>query len=85
MSNWTADINEFRHFLRLEKGLSPHSIEAYENDLKKLISYLEMVEMELRPEEVDSQLLQQFIQWIGETGLNARSQSRIISGIKAFY
>lgn len=85
MNPWAIDINEFRHFLKLEKGLSPHSIEAYENDLKKLISYLEMLELERSPEEVDSKLLQQFIQWIGETGLNARTQSRIISGIKAFY
>lgn len=85
MQNWNKDISEFRHFLKLEKGLSPHSIEAYENDLKKLVSYLELLEQDLKPEEIDSKFLQQFIRWIGELGLNARTQSRIISGIKSFY
>ncbi len=85
VGNWNKDINEFRHFLKLEKGLSPHSIEAYERDILKLVSFIEMVGEELKPEEVDSKLLQQFIQWIGESGLNARTQSRIISGVKAFY
>lgn len=85
MNTWATDINEFRNFLKLEKGLSPHSVEAYRNDLRKLVSYLEILDLELSPEEVDSKLLQQFIQWIGELGLNARTQSRIISGIKAFY
>jgi len=85
MKQWDSHINEFRHFLKLEKGLSPHSIEAYERDIRKLVSYLEMVGSELKPEEVDSRLLQDFIQWIAESGLNARTQSRIISGLKAFY
>src|SRR5210317_214318 len=82
---WDQDIIEFRHFLKLEKGLSPQSIEAYENDLKKLISYVDMLQLDISPEEIDSKLLQQFIHWIGDTGLNSRSQSRIISGIKAFF
>lgn len=85
VNNWDSNINNFRHFLKLEKGLSPNSIEAYERDILKLVSYLDMVGSELKPEEVDSKLLQQFIQWIAESGLNARSQSRIISGMKAFY
>ncbi len=85
MSNWNDAIQDFRHFLKLEKGLSVHSVEAYERDIRKLVSYIEMAELSLKPEDVDSNLLQQFIQWIGDSGLNARSQSRIISGIKAFY
>lgn len=44
-----------------------------------------MVGKNLKPEEVDGKLLQDFIQWIAETGLNSRTQSRIISGLKAFY
>jgi integrase/recombinase XerD len=85
VKHWDSNINDFRHFLKLEKGLSIHSIEAYERDIRKLVSFLEMVGSELKPEEVDYKILQEFIQWIAETGLCARSQSRIISGLKAFY
>lgn len=85
MQSWEQDIKEFRHFLKLEKGLSVHSLEAYERDLRKLLNYMEMTGVERRPEDVDLRLLQDFIRWIGEVGLNARTQSRIISGIKAFY
>jgi len=85
VSKWNDAIQDFRHFLKLEKGLSAHSVEAYERDVRKLVSYIDMEEMSLEPEDVDSKFLQQFIQWIAESGLNARSQSRIISGVKAFY
>ncbi len=83
--DWKSHISGFKSFLKLEKSLSDNSIEAYVNDLSKLISFLEIRQYNIAPEEVSLFHLEEFIQWINELGLSSRSQARIISGIKAFY
>ncbi len=83
--SWENDITAFKNFLKLEKGLSDNSVKAYENDLRKLILFLEEREFEHGLEAVDSSLLNDFIRWVNEAGLNERSQSRIISGIRSFF
>lgn len=71
--------------MKLERSLSPNSIEAYENDIIKLISYCQIPSPSLSLKEMSLQNLQAFIQWLAELGLSARSQARIISGVKSFY
>jgi integrase/recombinase XerD len=85
VNSWELDIKEFKSFLKLEKGLSENSVKAYENDLRKLFQYMEIIGVEKDLSSLDHLLLQGFIRWVNEIGLNARSQSRIISGIKSFY
>lgn len=82
---WAELAKNFESFLKLEKSLSPHSVEAYLNDISKLTTFLEMKGMSLSPEDITLQDLQECIAWIHEMGLVPRSQARIISGIKAFY
>ncbi len=72
-------------YLKLEKGLAENSVKAYENDLKKLLQFFEETGFEGGPELVNARLLQDFVHWINATGINARSQSRIISGIRSFF
>ena len=83
--DWKSYISGFRTFLKLEKSLSANTIEAYINDVSKLISFLEIKNCNLPPESITMTNLNEFIRWINELGLGARSQARIISGIKAFY
>jgi len=78
-------IKEYEGFLKLEKGLSPHSIEAYLSDLKKLEQFRLYAGIAGGPEMLTTEQLGQFLIWISELGLSARSQARILSGIKAFY
>ena len=85
VESWKNDIKDYKSFLKLEKGLSENSIKAYENDMGKLLQFMEMVGEEKDLEDVDRLLLHEFIKWVNEIGLNARTQSRIISGIKSFY
>ncbi|MEA3478852.1 MAG: tyrosine-type recombinase/integrase, partial [Bacteroidota bacterium] len=82
---WQSYINGFRNYLQLEKSLSANSVEAYLHDIRKLTEYLEMNESDIKPEEVQIIDLKAFIKWINELGLSARSQARIVSGIKTFY
>jgi len=85
MITWEFTINEFINFLKLERALSGNSIEAYKNDIKKFIQYLEAKGLSLLPHQIESEHLQNFIHWINELGISPRSQSRVISGIKSFY
>jgi integrase/recombinase XerD len=54
-------------------------------DIEKLTQYLQLNHSLKNPSELKLADLQQFLKWIGELGLSATSQSRIISGIKSFY
>lgn len=83
--NWGPVIKEFEGFLKLEKGLSKNSVEAYLADMGKLTSFLENEDIRLEPGELEQEHLQLFLVWINNNGLSARSQARILSGIKAFY
>ena len=83
--NWIPTIKGFKNYLQLERSLSSNSIEAYLHDVKKFVQYLELKEIEVIPEKVEQQHIEEFLQWVSEIGLNARSQARILSGLKAFY
>ncbi len=82
---WRNALKDFEGFLKLERGLSPNSIVAYISDIRKLMQYMEMQQLEGGPDELDHDQLFDFLVWISELGLSARSQARILSGLKAFY
>ena len=83
MSNWSRYITEFVSFLKIEKGLSSNSIIAYQNDVEKLASYCQ--EQKINIKEVEYTHLKSFVTELYDIGLSARSQARIISGIKQFF
>ena len=83
--HWPDYISDFVTYLKLEKSLSQNSIDAYVSDINKLVSYIQFSGVGLLPSEITLQNLQEFLNWINELGLSARSQARIISGIKSFY
>ncbi len=83
--NKTAYVNGFRAFLKLERSLSEHSIQAYLNDLAKLEQYFEAIGQTLNVNTLKLKDLREFISWLNSLGLQASSQARILSGIKAFF
>ncbi len=82
---WEAYKKGFKAYLRLEKSLSDNSVEAYLRDVHKLTDYLQASNQLLSPSAITLKHLQQFVKWIGELGMTATSQARIISGIRGFY
>lgn len=82
---WESYRRGFDAFLRLEKSLSQHSVDAYNHDIEKLTAFLEENNIAVQPSEITLNHLQEFLKWLNQTSLNARSQMRIISGIRAFY
>lgn len=83
--SWQSYIKGFSSYLKLEKSLSSNSNEAYVHDIEKLFTFLNSNLLNVSPEKLTLEHLQDFIKWINEEGMSARSQARIISGIKAFY
>lgn len=83
--NWKIYIKNFISYLKLEKGLSPQSVEAYSQDINKLTQFLALKEYEESPKEIEGKHLSEFLHWINDLELAASSQSRILSGLKAFF
>ncbi|MEJ5996059.1 site-specific tyrosine recombinase XerD [Pedobacter sp. Du54] len=83
--NKAAYLNGFKAYLKLERSLSEHSIEAYLNDVAKLEQYFESLGRDLNIKALKLRDLRAFISWLNALGMQASSQARILSGIKAFF
>jgi integrase/recombinase XerD len=82
---WNQAFRDFENFLRLEKSLSENSIMAYRDDVEKLRRYFEEQKREISPTDVSYNDLKGFLSWYGTDNSNTRTQSRVLSGIRAFY
>lgn len=82
---WQRSLRDFETYLRLEKSLSENSISAYLDDVGKLYSYFSEKEDEILPVSVSYKDLVAFLVWYSERNSNARTQSRVLSGIRAFF
>ena len=82
---WPVAIKQFQGYLRLEKSLSPNSVEAYVRDITKLQQFLVLEQRHLGPVQVGTPVLRAFLATLQGLGLSATSQARTLSGLKAFY
>lgn len=73
----------FLRYLKLERGYSPNTIEAYTHDIDYLLKFLQ--DEHLAVEDVRLLHLEQFAARIYEFGVSSRSQARIISGVRTFF
>jgi integrase/recombinase XerD len=80
---WERKIKEYIGYLKIEKGLALNSILAYQSDIDKLRDFA--VTLDIQPEQIKLTHLKQFLVELYDLGLSARSQARIVSGIKQFY
>lgn len=74
---------KYKSYLLLEKGLSANSVEAYTDDVNKLLRYFETEDLKLQ--EITLDHLQQFVAQLYDLGINARSVARILSGVRSFF
>jgi len=81
---WQHALKDYSSYLKIERGLALNSVENYGRDIQKLIFFLEEHEIKKSPINITDETIQQFIYEISKV-LNARSQSRIISGLRSFF
>lgn len=82
--NWNQAQKEFQNHLRIERGLAENTVNNYGLDLLKLIHFLNDYQIEATPLSINSKQLYEFVHELSKA-VNARSQARIISGIKSFF
>ena len=82
---WKESFKDFETYLRLEKSLSPNSIEAYLNDVSRLERFFSESGRNVLPSQVKYPDLKDFLVWFDKMNQNARTQSRTLSGIRAFF
>jgi len=83
--DWESTIRGFVAYLTLEKGMSPHSIEAYERDVRRIALYMVKDLGITAPASVTSAQIAQFINVLNEVEISRRTQARMLSGIRSFY
>lgn len=82
---WQSYINAFKNYLKLERSLAENSVEAYLHDAEKLHEYILLTDPALSPMQVSEKQLMNFLMYLGELGLAAHSQARMLSGLKSFF
>ncbi|WP_107037249.1 site-specific tyrosine recombinase XerD [Brumimicrobium mesophilum] len=83
MNQWITYNRDFVNYLKIERGLAENSIFAYQRDLEKLSDFC--TARSISPKDVDLENLKSFIADLYDLGLSARSQARVISGVKQFF
>lgn len=83
--NTQSYLKGFKDYLKLERSLSVHSINAYLTDIDKLFQYYLAIDKDLNLNKVQLNDLRAFVTWLNEIGMQANTQARVISGIKAFF
>lgn len=83
MQGWERYIKDFVAYLKIERGLSENSVNAYIQDVRKLYDFASG--NKLTAENVQYEHLKAFIASLYDLGLAPRTQARIVSGIKQFF
>ena len=83
--SWNIYTKQFKNYLKLERSLASNSIDAYLSDISKLRQFFEIKQRDITPIQVSQRDLIDFLEFINELGMSAYTQSRMISGLKAFF
>lgn len=76
-------IRKYQRYLKLEKGYSPNTLDAYIHDVDKLLKFLS--DEEKTPQEAKLEDIENFAAAVCDLGIGARSLARILSGVRQFY
>ena len=76
-------VRAYQRYLKLQRGYSSNTLDAYVRDLEKLLVYLEQEGKHVLDVQLED--LQHFAAGLHDIGVNARSQCRVLSGVRSFY
>ncbi|MDR9400497.1 MAG: tyrosine recombinase [Psychroflexus sp.] len=82
--NWKQAIDDFQIYLRLERAMADNSINSYVYDIQKFENYIKDHKSDLKPINVDNEILKSFVYDISKI-VNVKTQARIISGLRSFF
>ncbi len=76
-------VRRFMRYLKLDRNYSLNTQEAYRHDLTYFMRFLS--QRDLSPLDVKLEDLEQFAASLHEYSIGARSQSRVLFGVRSFY
>ena len=79
----TNIVRAYQRYLKLQRGYSANTLDAYQRDLEKLLTYLDAEGKHVLDVKLED--LQHFASGLHDIGIHARSQCRILSGVRSFY
>lgn len=83
--DWRVYLLQFKNYLRLERGLSENSVQAYLRDVDKLRQFVYLMGQSKSPAQIKMSFIRNFLKYLNELGVAETSQARILSGLKAFF
>ncbi|MBQ9363672.1 MAG: tyrosine recombinase XerD [Bacteroidaceae bacterium] len=78
-------LRRYYQYLKLEKGFSPNTIEAYQRDLDKFINFMQEEQKDFLSDDLQLEDFQHFAAALYDVGIAPRSLARILSGLRSFY
>ena len=81
--SWENSIKEFKYYLKVERSLADNSVNAYIRDIRKLADFSSKIKVNELNISVNE--IREFIADLNSKNISARSQARVISGVKAFF
>lgn len=82
---WNKAARGFEQYIRLEKGLSKNTVEAYMRDYTSFASFI-LRQYDVPPTQVEQYMVERYLAFLFEECRHAKaSQARELSGVKAFY
>ena len=82
--NWDQALKDFKYYLKIERGLSENSVQAYGRDIQKFAEFQLDADSKLGPVTIKEEDVREFIYRTGPE-ISARSQARLISGLRSFF
>ena len=83
MRPYSEITRDFSRYLLLERGLSEHTAKGYLVDVGHLLDYTRSHSVELT--DIKQEDILSFLCEIHDMGISARSQARMIAGIRSFF
>ncbi len=76
-------LSPFVNYLRVERGLSPRTVEVYRRDVRKFLQHCQVRRLE--PTGIERAQLVDFLGQLYKQGLDARTVARQLVSLRAFY
>ena len=81
MDSW---LDDFSHYLSVEKGLAQNTLESYRRDIRKYLAYLRKEKIE-GPGKADRAIITGYLHYLKEAGHAPSTISRNIASLRSFY
>ncbi len=84
LKKWEEAGRRYRTYIRLEKRLAANTVESYMNDLRSFAHYI-LRQWDVPPHKVETEMVERYMGWLYDSGREATSQARSLSGVRSFY